>query len=199
MAAQESTIATKPANPAPLGLAAFGLTTVVLSCVNGGLIPPEAAPVVVPLAFAYGGLAQIIAGIMEFKQNNTFGTVAFVSYGCFWWWYALLLWTMGAGWIKAPHASGIGLTLLMWGVFTFCLWIATFRLPKMLWAIFLTLWIAFFLLGAGDMGMGLAWRKAGGWVGILCGCSALYLSFAQVTNAVAGRTAIPVGEPLIGN
>ena len=81
------------------------------------------------------------------------------------------------------------------GCLTFCLWIATFRLPKTLWAIFLTLWIAFFLLGAGDMGMGPAWRKAGGWDGILCGCLALYLSFAQVTNAVAGRTAIPVGEP----
>lgn len=189
----------KPANPAPLGLAAFGLTTVVLSCINGGLIPPEAAPVVVPLAFAYGGLAQIIAGIMEFKQDNTFGTVAFISYGTFWWWYALMLWTIGAGWLKPPHASGIGLTLIMWGVFTFCLWIATFRINKALWFIFLTLWIAFFLLGAGDMGMGLGWRKAGGWDGILCGTLALYLSFALVMNAVAGRAIMPVGSPIISD
>src|SRR3984885_12749522 len=110
MAAQESAIATKPANPEPLGLAALGFTTVVLRCLNGGFVALEAAPVFVPLAFAYGGLAQIIAGIMEFKQNNTFGTVAFISYGTFWWWYALMLWTIGAGWLKPPHASGIGLT-----------------------------------------------------------------------------------------
>lgn len=194
MTTQESA---KVANPAPLGLAAFGLTTVVLSCINGGLIPSEAAPVVVPLAFAYGGLAQIIAGVMEFKQNNTFGTVAFISYGSFWWWYALLLWTIGAGWIKPPHPSGIGLTLLMWGVFTLCMWIATFRINKTLWLIFLTLWIAFFLLGAGDMGLGIGWRRAGGLEGILCGALALYLSFAQVTNAVAGRAVIPVGGPII--
>ena len=87
------------ANPAPLGLAGFGLTTVVLSCMNAGLFPAEASTVVVPLAFCYGGLAQIIAGVLEYRNGNTFGTVAFVSYGTFWWWYALLLWTMGAGWL----------------------------------------------------------------------------------------------------
>ena len=92
------------ANPAPLGLAGFGLTTIVLSCMNAGLFPVEAASVVVPLAFCYGGLAQIIAGVLEYKNGNTFGMVAFVSYGTFWWWYALLLWTVGAGWIKPPHA-----------------------------------------------------------------------------------------------
>jgi succinate-acetate transporter protein len=83
-------IATKVANPAPLGLAAFGLTTVVLSAINAGLLPPEAVPAVVPLAFSFGGLAQFIAGLLEFKNGNTFGTVAFTSYGAFWWWYAFL-------------------------------------------------------------------------------------------------------------
>lgn len=185
------------ANPAPLGLAGFGLTTVVLSCINAGLIPTEAAPVVVPLAFAYGGLAQIIAGILEYKEGNTFGTVAFISYGTFWWWYAFLLWSVGAGWIKPPHSSGIGLTLLMWGVFTFYMWIVTFRINRTLWLVFLTLWVAFFLLAGGDLGMGLGWHKAGGWDGILCGFLALYLSFAEVMNAVVRRTAIPVGDPII--
>jgi len=93
------------ANPAPLGLAGFGLTTLLLSCINAGLLPgdgPSLIAVVVPLAFAYGGLAQIIAGIMEFKNGNTFGTVAFTSYGLFWMWFALLQWTAGAGWIKPP-------------------------------------------------------------------------------------------------
>ena len=101
----------RKANPAPLGLAGFGLTTILLSSINGGLLKGESAnlvAVVVPLAFAYGGIAQIIAGIMEFRNDNTFGTVAFTSYGLFWWWYAFLLWTAGAGWIKppAPHAVG---------------------------------------------------------------------------------------------
>jgi uncharacterized protein len=185
------------ANPAPLGLAGFGLTTVVLSCMNAGLFPPEAGTVVVPLAFAYGGLAQVIAGIMEYRNGNTFGTVAFTSYGTFWWWYAMLLWTINAGWLKAPHPSGIGITLLMWGVFTFYMWIPTFRINTTLWLIFLTLWLAFFLLAAGDLGMGASWHKLGGWDGLLCGILALYLSFAEVTNATWGRVAIPVGGPIL--
>ncbi len=96
----------KIANPAPLGLAGFGLTTVVLSSINAGLLPAEAA-VVVPLAFAYGGIAQLIAGVLEFKTGNTFGMVAFTSYGLFWWWFAFLKWTVGAGWLKAPPASAV--------------------------------------------------------------------------------------------
>src|SRR5215471_7384332 len=107
----------KVANPAPLGLAGFGLTTVVLSAINAGLLPKEAVPAVVPLAFSFGGVAQIIAGILEFKNGNTFGTFAFTSYGLFWWWFSLLLWTTGAGWIKPPAPVGVGITLLMWGVF----------------------------------------------------------------------------------
>jgi uncharacterized protein len=186
-----------PANPAPLGLAAFGLTTVVLSCMNAGLFPPEAAVVVVPLAFAYGGLAQIIAGVLEYRNGNTFGLVAFTSYGTFWWWYALLLWTIGAGWLKPPAASGVGITLLLWGVFTFLMWIPTFRLNTAVWLIFLTLWIAFFLLAGGDLGMGATWHKLGGYDGLLCGLLALYLAFADVTNATWGRTAIPVGGPIL--
>lgn len=189
--------AVKVANPAPLGLAGFGLTTVVLSCMNAGLFPTEATPVVVPLAFAYGGLAQIIAGILEYKNGNTFGMVAFTSFGTFWWWYALLLWTIGAGWIKPPHPTGIGITLLLWGIFTFYMWIPTFRTNTTLWLVFLTLWIAFVLLAAGDLGMGAGWHKAGGWDGLLCGILALYLSFAEVTNATWGRSAIPVGGPIL--
>src|SRR4051794_34929239 len=118
------------ANPAPLGLAGFGLNTVVLSSINAGLLTgdaPTMTAVVGPLAFAYGGVAQIITGILEFKNGNTFGTVAFTSYGLFWWWYALLLWTVGAGWLKAPAPNAIGVTLLMWGIFTLYMWIATFR------------------------------------------------------------------------
>src|SRR6185437_16269984 len=132
------------ANPGPLGLAGFGLTTVVLSCVNAGLLSHEAVPVVVPLAFAYGGVAQIVAGILEFRNGNTFGMVAFLSYGLFWWWFALLQWTIGAGWLAQPPASAVACVLLMWGVFTLLLWIVTFRLSRAVWSIFLLLWLTFF-------------------------------------------------------
>jgi succinate-acetate transporter protein len=187
----------KLANPAPLGLAAFGLTTVVLSAINAGLLPPDALSAVVPLAFAFGGFSQIIAGVLEYKNGNTFGMVAFTSYGAFWWWYAFLLWTVGAGWIKPPNASGVGVTLLMWGVFTLYMWIATFRTNFTLWTIFLLLWITFFLLAGGDLGMGPVWHKLGGWFGLVTGVDALYLSFAEVTNATFGRTVIAVGGPIL--
>ena len=183
------------ANPAPLGLAGFGLTTVVLSAINAGLLPREATSAVVPLAFAYGGVAQIIAGILEFKNGNTFGTVAFTSYGLFWWWYAFLLWTIGAGWIKPPAPAGVGITLLMWGVFTLYMWIPTFRTNFAVWSVFLLLWITFFLLAGGDLGLGTG--KAGGWVGLLTGLDAMYASFAEVTNATFGRAVLPLGSPLV--
>jgi hypothetical protein len=187
--------APKIANPAPLGLAGFGLTTVVLSAINAGLLPKEATSVVVPLAFAYGGVAQIIAGILEFKNGNTFGTVAFTSYGLFWWWYAFLQWTIGAGWIKPPAPAGMGITLLMWGMFTLYMWIPTFRSNLGIWSVFLLLWITFFLLAGGDLGLGTG--KLGGWVGLLTGIDALYVSFAEVTNSAFGRTALPLGGPIL--
>lgn len=189
-----------PANPAQLGLAGFGLTTVVLSSINAGLLTgdgPTLTAVVVPLAFAYGGVGQIIAGVLEYKNGNTFGTVAFTSYGLFWWWYAFLLWTVGAGWIKPPDARAIGVTLLMWGVFTLLMWIPTFRLNLCLWSIFLLLWITFFLLAGADLGMGQGWRVAGGWLGLLTGLDALYLSFAEVTNATVKKNWLPVGKALL--
>jgi succinate-acetate transporter protein len=176
----------KAANPAPLGLAGFGITTVVLSSINAGLLPPEATSAVIPLAFSFGGFAQIIAGVLEYKNGNTFGMVAFTSYGAFWWWYAFLLWTVGAGF-----------ALLMWGVFTLYMWIATFRTNFTLWTIFLLLWITFFLLAGGDLGMGASWKTLGGWLGLATGLDALYLSFAEVTNATFGRKVIAVGGPIL--
>jgi succinate-acetate transporter protein len=192
--------ALRPANPAPLGLAGFGLTTVVLSSMNAGLLAgdaPTLTAAVVPLAFAYGGVGQIIAGVLEFKNGNTFGTVAFTSYGLFWWWYAFLVWTAGAGWIKPPAANAVGLTLLMWGVFTLYMWIPTFRLNFCLWTVFLFLWITFFLLAGGDLGMGAGWHTAGGWFGLLTGLDALYVSFAEVTNATFAKIVLPLGKPIL--
>ena len=197
-----SVFAPKTASPGPLGLFGFGLTTVVLSAINAGLLPHEAVPAVVPLAFAFGGVAQIIAGILEFNVGNTFGMVAFTSYGLFWWWFALLNWTIGAGWLKPPPPVAGGTVLLMWGVFTLLLWIVTFRLSKAVWSIFLLLWITFFLLAAGDFGLtlgSLSPGKIGGYLGLLTGIDAMLVGFIEVLNATAGRVVVPLGKPLVSN
>ena len=182
-------------NPAPLGLIGFGLTTVILSLINAGVLPHAGESVVIPLALAYGGLIQLIAGILEFKTGNTFGVVAFLSYGAFWWWFALLLLFAGNGLIDLQGAeSTIATTLLAWGVFTLYMWVATFRLNRALWLIFLTLWITFFLLGFGAL-FQVPWLShAGGWLGIVCGSLAAYTSFALVTNSTMGRAVLPTGE-----
>jgi succinate-acetate transporter protein len=183
------------ANPAPLGLIGFGLTTVLLSSINAGLVPLAGEPVVIPLAMAFGGTAQIIAGIMEFRTGNVFGATAFTSYGAFWWWFALLILLGGNKLLDLSGAGpAIGLCLLLWGVFTFGLWISTFRLSRLLFLIFLTLWIAFFLLGAGAYLPSPMLHTAGGWVGLLCGAMAMYGSFALVTNTTYGREVVPTGS-----
>jgi succinate-acetate transporter protein len=191
--------AQKLANPAPLGLVAFGLTTVLLSLINAGVLPKTGESVVIPLAMAYGGTIQILVGLLEFKAGNTFGMTAFLSYGAFWWWFALLLILGGNHLISLEGAGGtIGVALLLWGVLTMYLWISTFRLTRALWWIFLTLWIAFYLLGFGAL-LGMAGLTlAGGWVGIVCGALAMYTSFGLVTNATFGRDVLPLGaKPMI--
>jgi succinate-acetate transporter protein len=190
----------KLANPGPLGLAGFGLTTVVLSLVNAGILPHESVAAIVPLAFAYGGVAQLIAGVLEFKAGNTFGMVAFTSYGLFWWWFALLQWTIGAGWLKAPPPVAGGAILLMWGIFTFLLWIVSFRLSKAVWSIFLLLWITFFLLAWNDFGYSIGpvtCGTIGGYFGLATGIDALLVAFIEVLNATANRTIIPAGKPIL--
>jgi succinate-acetate transporter protein len=192
----------RSANPGPLGLAGFGLTTVILSAINAGILPHEAIPVVVPLAFAHGGVAQLIAGILEFKVGNTFGMVAFTSYAMFWWWFALLQWSVAAGWLKAPPAAAGGTVLLMWGIFTLLLWIVSFRLSKAVWSIFLLLWITFFFLACGDFGYSigsLTCGTIGGYFGLLTGLDALAVAFIEVLNATANRAVIPVGKPFLTN
>ena len=147
-----------------------------------------------PLAFAFGGLIQMMAGLMEFRAANTFGTVAFLSYGAFWWWFALLVLLGGHGVLDLAQAgSTIAVTLIAWGVFTLYMWIATFRLAKALWCVFLTLWITFFLLGFGDLLGAHNLSIAGGWMGLLCGLLAMYTSFALVTNSTFGKPVLPVG------
>lgn len=187
----------KQANPAPLGLVGFGFTTVMLSLINAGVLPKGGEQVVLPLAFAFGGLIQILAGLLEFKGGNTFGMVAFLSYGAFWWWFTFLVLLGGHGVLDLSQAgSTIAVALLGWGVFTLYMWVATFKLNKALWWVFLTLWITFFLLGFGAL-LGVSdLSVAGGWVGVLCGLIAVYTSFALVTNITFNRTVLPLGAPI---
>ena len=187
-------VVTPAANPAGLGLLAFGLTTVLLSLVNAGVLPPGGEGVVIPLALAFGGLMQIFAGAFEFKLGNTFGMTAFLSYGAFWWWFAFLLLFAHNHWIDISTAGPtVGVALLLWGVLTLYLWISTFRLPKILFAIFLTLWVTFGLLGFGAISTNAQLTHLGGWLGIVCGTLAMYGSFGIVTNATFGRTVVPLG------
>jgi len=182
------------ANPGPLGLAGFGFTTVILSLVNAGVLPKEGEVVILPLAFAYGGLIQILAGLLEFRTGNTFGTTAFLSFGAFWWWFALLVFFGTNHMLDLSKAgSTIGVTLVVWGLFTLYMWVATFRLTKALWWVFLTLWVTFFLLGFGDLLGARGLSVAGGWLGLVCGLIALYTSFGLVTNAVFGKAVVPLG------
>ncbi len=191
----ETIVVVPTANPAALGLVAFGLTTVLLSLVNAGVLPAGAGDVVIPLALVFGGLMQIFAGAFEFRLGNTFGMTAFLSYGAFWWWHAFLLIFAHNHWIDISQAGPtIGAGVLLWGVLTLYLWISTFRLSKVVFLIFLTLWITFALLGFGMIYGTPGLVQAGGWTGVVCGCLAMYGSFAIVTNATFGRSLIPVGE-----
>jgi uncharacterized protein len=183
-----------PANPAAAGLVAFGLTTVLLSLINAGILPAGGEPVVIPLALAFGGLIQIFAGVFEFSLANTFGMTAFLAYGAFWWWFALLLLFAHNHVIDISGAGPtVGVALLLWGVLTLYLWISTFRLPRIAFLIFLTLWPTFGLLGVGAIEHNAALSHAGGWLGLLCGSLALYGSFGIVTNATFGRPVVPIG------
>src|SRR3954471_985724 len=188
------TVTAPPANPAALGLVGFGLTTVLLSLINAGVLPAGGEGVVIPLALAYGGFIQILAGLFEFRLGNTFGMTAFLSYGAFWWWFAFLLLFAHNHWIDLSQAGPtVGVALLLWGVLTLYLWISTFRLPRILFLIFLTLWVTFALLGVGAITANAQLTHLGGWLGIVCGTLAMYGSFGIVTNATFGRTVVPLG------
>jgi len=185
---------TKLANPAPLGLMGFGMTTVLLNLHNAGLFPLSA--VVLAMGICYGGIAQIIAGIMEFRRGNTFGATAFTSYGLFWL-------SLVATWLipglnvpaggKTPDAF-MGFYLLLWGVFTFFMWLGTFGKNRALQLVFLSLTVLFALLALRDW-TGAAWIGAiAGYEGLVCGLSAVYLAVAEVLNEARGRSVLPIGE-----
>jgi hypothetical protein len=177
------------ANPAPLGLIAFASTTWLLSLINAGIIGKEGLPVVFGMALAFGGGAQVLAGLLSFIRGNTFATVAFIGYGSFWLSFVAYAHEFGG---SAPPAF-VGWYLMVWGVFTLYMWVASFRHSTALQLIFLTLWITFFLLAAGDLFGSAMAHRLGGYLGLVCAALAAYLSAAEVINADYGRTLLPVG------
>ncbi len=179
----------KFANPAPLGLIAFASTTWLLSLVNAGLIAKEGMPLVLGMALAFGGGAQVLAGLLSFIRGNTFATVAFIGYGSFWLSFVAYAHEFGGG---AP-AVFVGWYLLVWGGFTLYMWVASFRHNTALQLVFLTLWVTFFLLAAGDLQGSATAHKLGGYLGLVCAVLAAYLSAAEVINADYGRTVLPIG------
>jgi len=179
------------ANPGPLGLAAFALTTFVLSMFNAGLVSDRGEPIVFGLALAYGGLAQLLAGMWEFRTGNTFGATAFTSYGAFWlsFWAFVQFYASKVPEADAGHA--VGLYLIAWGIFTTYMFVASLRTTGAVAAVFLLLAVTFFVLGIGDAGGNTSITKLGGWIGLVTAIVAWYASFAEVTNATFGRTVFP--------
>lgn len=182
------------ADPAPLGLAAFALTTFVLSFVNAGLVPATVEPVVFGLALAYGGGAQLLAGMWEFTKGNTFGATAFSSYGAFWlsfWWLTAHLDSYEIP--AADVGKGVGLYLVAWGIFTAYMSVAASRVSGAVLAVFTLLTLTFFVLGIGDLTTTESITKLGGWVGIATALAAWYASFAGVTAFAFKRPIVPTG------
>ena len=183
----------KLANPAPLGLMGFGMTTVLLNIHNAGFMPISA--MILAMGLAYGGLAQVIAGILEFKKGNTFGLTAFTSYGFFWisLVFLILLPKLGLGDVADEFAMGC--YLLMWGIFTLFMFFGTLKGPKALQFVFGSLVVLFGLLAARDFLGNATIGTVAGFEGIICGGSAIYLAMAEVLNEKFGRTVLPIGEP----
>ena len=179
------------ANPAPLGLMGFGMTTVLLNLHNIGFIPLDA--MILSMGIFYGGIAQIIAGVMEWKKNNTFGETAFISYGFFWLSLVAILIFPVLGWSSAPSDITMALYLGMWGIFTAFLFIGTFKLNKALIVVFGSLTTLFMLLSIGHALDSSIIIKIAGIIGVCCGFSAIYTAMAQVLNGIYGKVVLPLG------
>ena len=180
------------ANPAPLGLLAFGMTTVLLNLHNAGFF--ELNSMILAMGLCYGGLAQVIAGIMEWKKGNTFATTAFISYGFFWLSLVALLLLPATGASKGPDEVAMSAYLAMWGLFTAGLFVGTLKINRALQVVFATLVVLFFLLAIGDYtAAGPKFRHFTGSEGIVCGAAAIYTGLALVLNELFGKTVLAVG------
>jgi succinate-acetate transporter protein len=180
------------ANPAPLGLMGFGMTTVLLNLHNAGFF--ELNSMILAMGICYGGAAQVIAGVMEWKKGNTFATTAFVSYGFFWFSLVMLILLPKWNLATASDETAMAAYLAMWGIFTAAMFIGTLRLSRALQFVFGTLTILFFLLAYGDFaGAPAGFKHFTGFEGIVCGLSAIYTGLAQVLNELFGKMLLPLG------
>jgi succinate-acetate transporter protein len=176
-----------PANPAPLGLGAFAMTTFVLSIFNANLVDPKDSAVVLSLAIAYGGITQLLAGMWEFRTGNTFGAVAFSSFGAFWISFWFIAHTTP---IVVPKAAAV--YLYAWGIFTTYMFVASLRTTGAVALVFALLAATFYLLAIGNAGAHTNIIHIGGWVGLATAIAAWYASFAQVMNSTFGKTVLPL-------
>ncbi len=184
----------KLANPAPLGLMGFGMTTVLLNIHNAGFFP-EISPMVLAMGLFYGGIGQVVAGILEYKKGNTFGLTAFSSYGLFWLTLVgLVLMPKIIPGLEGTPQSFMGCYLAMWGIFTFFMFIGTFKANRALQVVFGSLVVLFALLAVKDFTGNEMVGKVAGFEGIFCGGSAIYLAMAEVLNEQFGRKILPIGE-----
>ncbi|MGH8093572.1 MAG: acetate uptake transporter [Chthoniobacterales bacterium] len=180
------------ANPAPLGLLGFGMTTVLLNLHNAGFF--ELNSMILAMGICYGGAAQIVAGIMEWKKGNTFAATAFLSYGFFWWSLVVLVLLPKTGVATGSDAAAMGAYLALWGLFTFMMFIGTLRLNRALQVVFGSLTLLFALLAIGELAeVSATFKHATGYEGIFCGLSAFYAGIALVINEVFGKTILPLG------
>jgi succinate-acetate transporter protein len=179
------------ANPGPLGLMGFGMTTILLNLHNAGFFPLTA--VILSMGIFYGGLIQILAGVMEFKKGNTFGTTAFTSYGAFWLSLVGILMLPRMGLADASSESALGAYLGLWGIFTLFMFFGTLKANRGLQVIFGSLTLLFALLAVGNMTGNAALLRFAGFEGIFCGASAIYLAMAEMLNEQYGRTVLPIG------
>ncbi len=180
------------ANPAPLGLLGFGMTTVLLNLHNAGFF--DLNSMILAMGICYGGLAQVIAGSMEWKKGNTFAATAFLSYGLFWLSFVTLVILSKSGWAAVSDETAVAAYLAMWGIFTAVMFVGTLRLNRALQVVFGTLAILFFLLAYGDYYHASAgFKHFTGYEGVFCGFSAVYTGLAQVLNEVYGKVVLPLG------
>jgi succinate-acetate transporter protein len=188
----------KLANPAPLGLMGFGMTTVLLNLHNAGLIDASGMGMILSMGIFYGGLAQIFAGMWEMKNGNTFGATAFSSFGLFWISLVAIEVFPVLEWFEAPSANAMAAYLAMWGLFTALMTLSTFKADRALQVVFITLTLLFFLLAIGktlatvDEAIGSLVTMIAGYEGIFCGFSAIYLATAEIANETYGKTLFPV-------
>ncbi len=185
-----TTVQTKMANPGPLGLLGFGMTTVLLNLHNAELLPLSI--VIVAMGIALGGLAQIIAGIRELCQGNTFAGTAFTAYGLFWW-SLVLIWVNPFKGIENGDKISMGYYLLLWGIFTAFMFIGTLKHNRATQVVFGSLTVLFILLALGDFTGNHTITTVAGFEGIFCGLSAIYNAMGQILNAEYGKKVIPLG------